>query len=125
MTAPKFFICKKCGNLVGMLVDSKMPLSCCGEAMQELVPNTVDAAKEKHVPEVCIDGHMVHVHIGSTAHPMMPEHYIEWVCLETEHVIQYAHLDPGDYPMAKFSICDGDEVRAVYAFCNQHDLWRK
>ena len=56
---------------------------------------------------------------------MTQEHYIEWVCLETEHGIQYAHLDPDDKPKAKFSICDGDEVRAVYAFCNQHDLWRK
>ena len=56
MTAPKFFICKKCGNIVGMVYDSKQPLSCCGEAMQELVPNTVDAAKEKHVPAICIDG---------------------------------------------------------------------
>jgi len=56
---------------------------------------------------------------------MTQEHYIEWVCLETEHGIQYACLDPADKPKAKFSICDGDEVRAVYAFCNQHDLWRK
>ena len=70
MTAHKFFICKKCGNIIGMIHDSTMPLSCCGQEMQELVPNTVDAAKEKHVPEVCIDGNMVHVHIGSTEHPM-------------------------------------------------------
>ena len=62
MTAHKFFICKKCGNIVGMIVDSKMPLTCCGQEMQELVPNTVDAAKEKHVPEVCIDGNMVFSH---------------------------------------------------------------
>ena len=55
---------------------------------------------------------------------MIREHYIEWICLESEHGIQYAHLDPGDEPRAKFALCEGDEVRAVYAFCNQHDLWR-
>ena len=75
---------------------------------------------------VCVmSGNTVHVTVGSVEHPMTQEHYIEWVCLETEHGIQYAHLDPDDKPKAKFSICDGDEVRTVYAFCNQHDLWRK
>ena len=61
---------------------------------------------------------------GAVEHPMTEEHYIEWICLETEHGIQYAHLDPDDEPRAKFALCEGDEVRAVYAFCNQHDLWR-
>ena len=55
---------------------------------------------------------------------MTKDHYIEWVCLETEHGIQYAHLDPDDKPKAKFALCEGDEVRAIYAFCNQHDLWK-
>ena len=71
-----------------------------------------------------VKNHVVHVTVGAVEHPMTKEHYIEWVCLETEHGIQYAHLDPDDEPRAKFALCEGDEVRAVYAFCNQHDLWR-
>ena len=124
MTAPKFFICKKCGNIVGMVYDSKQPLSCCGEAMQELVPNTVDAAKEKHVPAICIDGNQVHVHIGSTEHPMAPEHYIEWVYLQTNQGGQRKLLHPGEKPEVSFAICEGDEVEAVYAYCNLHSLWK-
>ena len=123
MTAPKFFICKKCGNIVGMIVDSKMPLTCCGQEMQELVPNTVDAAKEKHVPEVCIDGNMVHVHVGSTEHPMTPEHYIQWVYLQTNKGGQRKILDPGDKPQLIFALTPDDFPVAAYAYCNLHGLW--
>ena len=72
-----------------------------------------------------MEGNVVHVTVGSVEHPMTQEHDIEWVCLETEHGIQYAHRGPDDQPMAKFAIYNGDEVRAVYAFCNQYNLWRK
>ena len=123
MTAPKFFICKKCGNIVGMVYDSKQPLSCCGEAMQELVPNTVDAAKEKHVPAVCVDGNQVHVHIGSTEHPMAPEHYIEWVYLQTNQGGQRKLLQPGAKPQVVFSLTQDDFPIAAYAYCNLHGLW--
>lgn len=123
MTAPKFFICKKCGNIVGMVYDSKQPLSCCGEAMQELVPNTVDAAKEKHVPAICIDGNQVHVHIGSTEHPMAPEHYIEWVYLQTNQGGQRKLLHPGAKPQVVFSLTQDDFPIAAYAYCNLHGLW--
>ena len=123
MTAPKFFICNKCGNIVGMVYDSKQPLSCCGEAMQELVPNTVDAAKEKHVPAICIDGNQVHVHIGSTEHPMAPEHYIEWVYLQTNQGGQRKLLHPGEKPQVVFSLTQDDFPIAAYAYCNLHGLW--
>ena len=93
--------------------------------MQEMIPSIISASNEKHVPAYQIEGNIVHVTVGSAQHPMTEEHYIEWVSLETEHGIQYAYLDPGDYPMVKFSICDGDEVRAVYSLCNRHDLWNK
>ena len=72
-----------------------------------------------------VEGNTVHVTVGSVEHPMTDEHFIEWICLETEHGIQYAHLDPNDKPKAKFALCEGDEVRAAWAFCNQHSLWRK
>ena len=121
----KFFICKHCGNIIAMIRDVGVPVYCCGEPMQQIIPGTAEASGEKHIPVYEIDGNTVHVTVGSVAHPMTKEHYIEWICLETEHVIQYVHLDPTDKPKAKFALCEGDEVRAVYAFCNQHDLWRK
>ena len=97
---------------------------CCGEKMSEITPGTTEASTEKHIPVYETEGNTVHVTVGSVEHPMIREHYIEWICLESEHGIQYAHLDPGDEPRAKFALCDGDKVRAVYAFCNQHDRWR-
>ena len=121
----KFLICRHCGNLVAVIRDNGVPIYCCAEKMQELVPGTTEASGEKHIPVYEVQGNTVHVAVGSVAHPMTREHYIEWVCLETEHGIQYAHLSPEDKPEAQFSICDGDEVRTVYAFCNQHDLWRE
>ena len=121
----KFFICEHCGNIVAMVKPSGVPIVCCGKIMKELIPGTTDASVEKHVPVYTVNDNRVEVVVGDVIHPMAEEHYIEWICLETEHGIQYAHLNPDDKPKAKFSICDGDEVRAVYAFCNQHDLWRK
>lgn len=121
----KFLICKHCGNIVALIRNNGVPIYCCGERMHELIPDTTEASGEKHIPVYRMDGNTVHVAVGAAEHPMSKEHYIEWVCLETQHTIQYVHLNPDDNPQAKFSICDGDEIRAVFAFCNQHNLWRK
>lgn len=121
----KFLICRHCGNLAALIRDQGVPIYCCGEEMQALVPGTTEASGEKHIPVYEVEGNTVYVTVGAAAHPMTREHYIQWVCLETERGIQYAHLEPNDLPGAKFSICPGDTVRAVYAFCNQHDLWQK
>lgn len=118
----KFFICRSCGNLVDMIHDSGAPLSCCGQNMQPLVPNTVDASGEKHLPVVSIEGDTVNVKVGSVAHPMLPEHYIEWIYVQTANGGQRKALKPGDEPRACFSLC-GDKVVAVYAYCNIHGLW--
>lgn len=120
----KFFICKHSGSIIVMLRDKGVPVYCCGEPMQAINPGTTEASEEKHIPVYDIDGNTVHVTVGSVEHPMTEEHYIEWICLETEHGIQYTHLNPTDEPRAKFALCEGDEVRAVYAFCNQHSLWK-
>lgn len=121
----RFFVCKHCGNIVAMIRDKGVSVYCCSEAMQELVPGTVEASEEKHIPAYDLDGNDVYVSVGTVEHPMIPEHYIEWICLETDRCIQYVHLNPWDQPKAKFTISDGDHVEAIYAFCNQHDLWRK
>lgn len=97
---------------------------CCGEAMKEIVPGTVDAAVEKHVPVYEVEGNVVKVKIGSVEHPMLDEHYIEWIALETKMGNQRKALKPGEAPEACFAMCDGDEVVAVYEYCNLHGLWK-
>ena len=121
----KFLICSHCGNIAALIRDMGVPLFCCGEEMEELIPGTTEASEEKHIPVYEVNGNTVRVTVGAAEHPMTEEHYIEWVCMETEQGIQYVHLNPGDAPKAVFSICGEDTVRAVYAFCNQHNLWRK
>ena len=119
----KFYMCKHCGNIVAMIRDMGVPIMCCGEKMQQITPGTTEASEEKHIPVYTMEGNTVSVTVGSTEHPMTEAHYIEWICLETKNRIQYAHLNPTDKPRANFSLCEGDAVVAVYAFCNQHDLW--
>lgn len=122
MAERKFFICKHCGNIVGMVFDAKVPMMCCGEKMTELVPNTTDAAQEKHVPVISVDGNMVTVKIGSAPHPMTEAHLITWVYLETEKGGQRKVLHTGEAPEVKFALVD-DKPLAAYAYCNLHGLW--
>lgn len=120
----KFFICRHCGNVITMVRDCGVPVSCCGKPMQELIPGTTDAAQEKHLPVLQKEGNRVTVTVGSVEHPMTPEHYIEWICLQTKQGSQHRRLEPGSPPRACFTLCEGDAVEAVYAFCNLHSLWR-
>ena len=120
----RFFICKHCGNIVAMVKSSGVHIMCCGEKMSEIVPGTMDASKEKHVPVYTIEGNTVNVAVGSVLHPMQPEHYIEWVSLQTRSGNQRKQLEPNDEPKVSFAITDGDEVVAVYAYCNLHGLWK-
>jgi superoxide reductase len=123
MSEQKFFICKHCGNLIGMIHDSGVPVVCCGENMVELKPNTVDAAQEKHVPVVTVDGDFVTVKVGSVAHPMLPEHFIQWIYVQTENGGQRKALNPGAAPEATFCL-KNDKVVAVFEYCNLHGLWK-
>ncbi len=109
----KFYVCSHCGNIIAYAKNSGVPVVCCGERMQELVPNTTDAAQEKHVPVCTQEGNLVTVEVGSTAHPMLEEHYIEWIGLQTAQGNQRKALNPGDAPKAVFAITEGDTVEAV------------
>ena len=120
----KFYICRHCGNLIGMVNDAGVPMSCCGEKMEMLLPNSVDASNEKHVPVVSIDGDVVHVKVGEVAHPMVEEHFIQWVYLHTERGGQRKSLKPGEAPEVSFTL-NGDKALAVYEYCNLHGLWVK
>ena len=123
MSKNKFYICRHCGNLVGMIHDAGVPVVCCGEKMPALVPNTVEASNEKHIPVVKVVGSQVHVNIGSVDHPMVPEHFIEWVYVETEQGGYRKALKPGEAPNVTFCLGD-DKAVAVYAYCNLHGLWK-
>ena len=121
----KFYKCAKCGQMVAIVKKSRCPVVCCGEPMAEIVPGTTDAAVEKHVPEYTVENGKVFVKVGSVEHPMLPEHYIEWISLQTKQGNQRKTLEPGQEPAVCFSLCEGDEVEAVYAYCNLHSLWKK
>lgn len=120
----KFFVCEHCGNLVEMVKDKGVPMMCCGQKMTELVAGTVEAAAEKHIPSYVVEGNVVKVNVGSVDHPMLPEHYIEWVVVETAKGVYRVNLKPEEKPYAEVLLNAGDEVVAVYAYCNLHGLWK-
>lgn len=120
--ATKFYKCRRCGNVIQKVVDSKVPVFCCGEKMEELVPNTVDASNEKHVPVVNrLNDHKLKVEVGSIAHPMLPEHHIAFIYVETDK--GGVRVDLTDKPEAE--VCTGkSSPKAVYEYCNLHGLWK-
>lgn len=120
----KFYYCEKCGNIVQMVKAVGVPVYCCGEPMKELIPDATDAAQEKHVPVAKNEGGVLRVEAGSVHHPMEDKHSIEWIYAETCCGTYLKLLKPGEPPVAEFHIGDGEEVRAVYAYCNQHGLWK-
>ena len=120
----RFYICKHCGNIVAKVKDKGVPIFCCGEKMSEIIPGTTDASAEKHVPAWTVEGNIVRVQVGSVEHPMLPEHYIEWVSIHTKQGNQRKELHPGEKPEVCFALCEGDAVEAVYAYCNLHSLWK-
>ena len=123
MNENRFYICEHCGNLIGMIHDSGVPMMCCGQKMTELVPGTVDASKEKHIPVVNVKGNTVEVTIGSVNHPMAEEHSIAWVYLQTDRGGQRKCLKIGSEPVVTFALCDEKPI-SVYAYCNLHGLWK-
>ena len=122
MKEVKFYICRHCGNLVELIEDRGVPLNCCGTSMELLKPNSTDASKEKNIPVVhCLNG-MMTVCVGEQRHPMEPEHYIQWIYVQTENGGMRHDLKPGDDPKTSFCLCN-DPVIAIYEYCNIHGLW--
>ena len=120
----KFYKCNHCGNVIGKVVDSKVPVVCCGEKMEELVPNTVDASAEKHVPVVTkVDDCTIKVEVGSAPHPMTPEHHISFIYVETENGGMRITVKDKEKAEAVFCTC-ADKPVAVYEYCNLHGLWK-
>ena len=120
----KFYRCDHCGIIVGIVEEGGGTLVCCGEPMRALEANTTDAAQEKHVPVVKVDGNLVHVCVGSAAHPMTEEHSIEWVYVQTNQGGHRKALSPNGAPEADVALTDGEKPLAVFAYCNLHGLWK-
>lgn len=122
--ATKFYKCRHCGNVIEKLVDSSVPVVCCGEKMEELIPNTVDASGEKHVPVVTrIDENTIKVQVGSVLHPMSEEHHIAFIYVETERGGIRVNLEHTASPEAVVYI-GSEKPIAVYEYCNLHGLWK-
>ncbi|MBQ1973075.1 MAG: desulfoferrodoxin [Paraprevotella sp.] len=118
----KFYKCRHCGNVIMKLVDSNVPVVCCGEQMECLRPNTIDASVEKHVPIVTrLDDCRIKIDVGSNPHPMLPEHHIAFIYVETESGGIRVDLD--DKPEAIVCVCSSKPI-AVYEYCNLHGLWK-
>ncbi len=120
----KFYKCSICGNIISYVKASGVKVVCCGQEMNEIIAGSVDAATEKHVPVVKVEGTKVTVTVGDVLHPMLEEHYIEWISLQTKQGNQRKELAPGQPPVAEFAITQGDEVVAVFEHCNLHGLWK-
>ncbi|WP_444641412.1 desulfoferrodoxin family protein [Caproiciproducens sp. R1] len=121
MSKVVFYRCEICGNMVALIRSGGGTLTCCGQNMTKLEANTTDAATEKHVPFVTKEDGKIKVQIGSTIHPMLPEHHIEWIALESGDRLEIAYLKPGMDPKAEFNDA---ESGTVYEYCNLHGLWK-
>ena len=107
----KFYVCKHCGNIITFEENKGVPVVCCGEKMSELVP------------VISVEGNKVTVTVGEVAHPMLEEHFIKWIVLETAQGSQRKELKAGEQPQAVFMLTDCDKPVAAYAYCNLHGLW--
>jgi len=114
--------CEVCGNIVEVLHAGKGELVCCGQPMRLMKPNTVDAAKEKHVPVIEASAKGVKVKVGSVPHPMEKEHYIEWIAIESDGTICRKFLKPGEKPEAEFCV-KASKVKKAREYCNIHGHW--
>lgn len=123
MKGTQFYICEHCGNIVGLIHDGGVPLMCCGQKMTKLEPGTVEASLEKHIPVVKVEGNLISVCVGSVTHPMIEEHHIAWVYLQTDRGGQRKNLLPNEKPEVTFAVADEKPI-AVYAYCNLHGLWK-
>ena len=124
MNEKKFFVCEHCGNIIKMIENSGVSVVCCGHPMTEIKANTAEASVEKHLPVADANNGVVGVKVGSINHPMIKEHHIEWIYLETINGVQRKILKVDSQPETSFVLTEDDEPIAVYAYCNLHGLWK-
>lgn len=117
----EIYRCNICGRIVEVVEDGQGPIVCCGQPMEKLEPNTVDAAVEKHVPVVEKTEKGFLVKVGEVSHPMEPEHHISWIEIRFNDQVERVFLKPGDEPKGEFCV-EADSIEAL-AYCNLHGLW--
>ncbi|MDL2225791.1 desulfoferrodoxin FeS4 iron-binding domain-containing protein [Eubacteriales bacterium OttesenSCG-928-M02] len=122
MKEVKYFRCTVCGNLVEKIIEGVGTMVCCNQDMVLLEANVTDGATEKHVPAVTIENGVVTAVVGEVEHPMLPEHYIQFISIVTEDGIYRKDLKPGDAP--KVELTTDAKVLEVYEYCNLHGLWK-
>lgn len=120
----KFFLCKHCGNLAGLINDAGVPMVCCGEPMTELKANTSEGAKEKHLPVAECSENEVTIKVGSTYHPMGEDHHIAWVYLQTNEGGHRKAIPVTSDPVVTFALSKKEKPIAAFAYCNLHGLWK-
>ena len=123
MSGGRIFISEDKKTMAMLILKGTDEIFCNGAPMKQLTANTTDAAQEKHVPVVEVDGKKVSVKVGSVAHPMTDAHLIQWIYLQTKKGGQYKILTPNDSATATFIVADDDEPIAAYEYCNLHGLW--
>ena len=123
MKRDTFYKCEICGNMVVKVVEGGGQVTCCGQPMNVIEPNTNDAAQEKHVPDVSVDGDVIAVNVGSVDHPMADDHYIQWIYVVTEEGVIARCLKPGEAPHADI-VLGGQKPLSVLEYCNKHGLWK-
>ena len=120
MIIMKFYKCPICGNIIYVVEGNEKLIKCCGSPLEELIPNTVDATIEKHVPTCKVEGDKLIVTVGEVEHPMTNEHYIMFIAQVAGENINIIKLKPNDLPTATFPYI---ENATIYAYCNLHSLW--
>ena len=120
----RFYYCSICKRLVYALDEKQTHMTCCGKDMTLLSANDTDAATEKHVPVVNVNGNVVEIVVGDVIHPMTEAHYIQWIALQTNKGMHIKQLTPLDEPKATFALLSDEQVICAYEFCNLHMLWK-
>ena len=121
----KFYRCPICGNVFGVIHDAGVTPVCCGKPMETIKANSTEAATEKHIPVVTIENGICTVKVGEVAHPMLDEHYIDWIMVHTNKGRHRFVLKPHEAPEVKLHLGENEEVLRVFANCNLHGLWVK
>ena len=119
----KYLICEHCKNIINFVENKGVPVMCCGQKMTELVPNTSEAATEKHIPVVTTENNVITINVGSVPHPMVDVHFIQWISVETNKGVYRIHLSPDNEPTISVTLSNDETLVNVSAYCNIHGLW--
>ena len=119
----RFLVCEESNTIIEVISHTNETISCNGKPMHELVPNSTNAAQEKHVPVVTVNRNTVKVDVGSVRHPMEEAHSIKWVSIVTNQGVQRKCLQSSTDPVVEFALCPDEKLIETYAYCNLHGLW--